>query len=307
MPVEKAGKIGQPTGKLAFIRNGDIWQMDVSGQNQDKVCAVGNADGKLTWSPDNRTIAFTRSGLVEYQSPDNLGGKHKLYDIFLCYLDSAYANNRNYWYRITNDLGNRGPEWQRDGKRLLFWKDMNANKVNSEAPNYQLCTMEPDGSTVVLLRKDWQNLNLNYLIAPTRNIHGDIAAVYLKEHRQVGAIVMPAGQYMPDMDSLLEVAETHQGIIAPTWSPNGKWLAYISNDLQKGGLYITTPDFKETYIISTPPAGTYMNTFAPSFSPDGKWITFSTTDGSIWIVDITGKGKRRLTGPGPDKAPVWSK
>ncbi len=307
LPAEKAGTIGKPAGKIAFIRNGDIWQMGADGQNQDKVCAAGNADGRLSWSPDNKTIVFTRSGLVEYRSPDMLGGKHKLYDIFLCYLDSAYSNNRNYWYRITNDLGNRGPEWQKDGKRILFWKDMNANKVNSEAPNYQLCTMEPDGSSVVLLRKDWQNLNLNYLIAPSMNSNGDVVAVYLKEHRQVGAIVMKSGNYMPEMDSLSDVAETHQGIIAPCWSPDGKWLAYISNDLQKGGLYLTTPDFKETYIISTPPVGTYMNTFAPSFSPDGKWITFSTTDGSIWIVDITGNGKRRLTGPGPDKAPAWSK
>ena len=139
------------------------------------------------------------------------------------------------------------------------------------------------------------------------NANGDVAAVYLNEQRQIGSIVMPAGKYMPEMDSLLTVAESHQGIIAPAWSPDGKWLAYISNDLQKGGLYITTPDFKEKYLVSAPPVGTYMNTFAPSFSPDGKWITFSTTDGSIWIVDITGKGKRRLTGPGPDKAPVWSK
>lgn len=307
LSAEQAGTINPPTGKIAFIRDGDIWQMDVNGQNQDKVCASGNADGRLSWSPDNKTIVFTRSGLVSYQSPDKLGGKHKLYDIFLCFIDSAYANNRNYWYRITNDLGNRGPEWQKDGKRILFWKDMNANKINADAPNYQLCTMEPDGSTVVLLRKDWQNLNFNYLIAPTLNAKGDIAAVYLNKSRQVGMVVLPADNYQPEMDSLLEVAETHKGMVAPTWSPDGKWIAYISNDLKKGGLYIATPDLSKSFLVSTAPVGTYMNTFSPSFSPDGKWITFSTTDGSIWIIDITGKGKLRLTGPGPDKAPAWSK
>ena len=307
MPAEKAGTINPATGKLAFIRNGDIWQMDVSGQNQDKVCASGNADGRLSWSSDNKTIVFTRSGLVNYSSPDNLGGKHKLYDIFVAYLDSAYANNRNYWYRLTNDLGNRGPEWQLGENRILFWKDMNANLINSESPNYQLCTMEPDGSTVVLLRKDWQRQVDDFLISPSINAKGDIAAVFLNKSRQVGLVILPAGHYQPNMDSLLEVAETRKGMIAPSWSPDGKWIAYISNDLKKGGLYITSPDFKENYIVSTPPVGTYMNTFSPSFSPDSKWITYSTTDGSIWIVDITGNGKRRLTGPGPDKAPAWSK
>ena len=307
MPAEKAGSIGPASGKIAFIRNGDIWQMDVSGQNQDKVCASLNADGRLSWAPDNKTITFTRSGLVNYSSPDNLGGKHKLYDLFICYLDSAYANNRNYWFRITNDLGNRGPEWQVSSNRIMFWKDMNANLINSEAPNYQICTMEPDGSNVELLRKDWQQFHEDYLISPSQNSNGDIAAVFLNKSRQVGLVVIPNGKIMSDLDSLLTEAEKHPGMVAPCWSPDNKWIAYISNDLKKGGLYITSPDFKENYIVSTPPVGTYMNTFSPSFSPDSKWLTYSTTDGSIWIVDIQGNGKRRLTGPGPDKAPTWSK
>jgi Tol biopolymer transport system component len=46
---------------------------------------------------------------------------------------------------------------------------------------------------------------------------------------------------------------------------------------------------------------------APSFSPNSKWLTFATTDGSIWTCDITGGNAKRLTGPGLDWAPAWSK
>ena len=307
LPADRAGTINKPTGQLALNRNGDIWVMDVDGQNQQMICASGNADGKLTWSPDNKIIAFTRSGKVNYQSPDNLGGQHKLYDIFLCYMDSAYANNRQFWYRISDGLGSRDPEWSRDGSHILYYKDMNANKIDAFAPNYQICTMEPDGSSVDLIRKDWQNFYESFLTAPTSNDRGDIATVFFNKQRPIGLVVIPANQYMADIDSLFRVAEKNHGIIAPSWSPDGQWIAYMSNNLQEGGLYIATPDLKEKYLVTAPPVGTYMYTVAPSWSPDSKWLTFSTTDGSIWIIDIMGGGARRLTGPGPDKSPAWSK
>jgi len=85
-------------------------------------------------------------------------------------------------------------------------------------------------------------------------------------------------------------------------------LAYVNNNLNEGGLYITTPDLKEKYLVFNPPLGNlYILPVAPSFSPDSKWLTFSTTDGSVWICDITGNGARRLSGPGLDKFPAWSK
>ncbi|MGH8015627.1 MAG: TolB family protein, partial [Candidatus Zixiibacteriota bacterium] len=95
--------------------------------------------------------------------------------------------------------------------------------------------------------------------------------------------------------------------VAPALSPDGKWLAYVLNDMNNPGIYIATPDFKEDYIVFMPPVGTSLHTIAPSFSPDSKWLTFSTTDGSIWISDITGGGARRLSGPGMDNFPSWSK
>ncbi|KAA3634541.1 MAG: hypothetical protein DWP97_06810 [Calditrichaeota bacterium] len=307
LPAAKAGTIGKATGKIAFIRNGDIWAMDATGQNQYKVCASGNADGRLSWSPDGKMIAFTRSGQVNYRSPDNLGGQHKLYDIFIAYLDSAYANNTQYWYRITSGLGSRDPEWAADGSKIVFWKDMNSNIVDAFAPQYQVMTIEPDGSSEVMLRKDWQSFYENFLTRPTMNANGDLAAVYFNKQNQLGLVVLSPSEYMADMDSLMATAERHKGMIAPAWSPDGKWIAYIDSDMTNSGLYIISADLKEKYIVAPPPVGTYMMTYPPSWSPDSKWMTFSTTDGSVWIVDITGNGLRRLTGPGPDKGPAWSK
>ena len=307
LPKDKAGTIGPLEGRLAFLRESNVWAMDVDGQNQEMICEVGNADGKLDWSPDNRSIVFTRKGYVDVKGPDYMGGHHKLYDLFIASLDSAYHNNRLWWIRLTSDMGSRDPEWSRDGSRIVFYKDLHANDVNADVPNYQVCTIAPDGNDLTVLRKDWANAGNEFMMNPSMNAAGDLAFVYFKETKPLGLATVPAGKYTLPMDSIESMATDNLNLVAPAWSPDGKWLAYVSNNMADAGLYIATPDLKERYLVAAPPVGTYLYTYPPSFSPDSKWLTFSTTDGSIWICDITGSDKRRITGPGLDKAPAWSK
>ncbi|MCK4460535.1 MAG: PD40 domain-containing protein [candidate division Zixibacteria bacterium] len=306
LPAEKAGTIGQPTGRIAFVRDKDIWVMNADGQNQDKICAAGNADGRPSWSPDGKLVMFTRSGKVVLKGPDNMGGKHKVYDLFIASLDSAYANKDYWWRRATNDLGSRDPDWVSPDK-VVFYKDINANDANAVTPNYQICTIEPEGGGFKPLRKDWANPGEQFLIAPSMNANGDIVCEYFEKVQRVGLAVIPAGRYMMPLDSIAEMAKQNTGLVAPAWSPDGKWIAYINNRMDDGGLYIATPDLKQKYLVTKPPVGTYLKPIRPSFSPDSKWLTFSTQDGSIWIIDITGNGARRLTGPGMDSSPAWSK
>jgi len=306
LPAEKAGTIGKPQGKIAFIREGNVWVMTPSGANQELISKSLNANGRLTWSPDGKKIAFTRSGNVNVQAPDNSGGLHKLYDLFVAYIDSAHANNLQFWYSLTGDMGSRGPEYTADGTRIIFWKDVNANNVNALQWNYQIYMMDSSGGHVEALRHDRQGID-SFLVAPSMNANGDIACVAHFNSRMQGLVVLPKEKFTMSMDSVTALALKNPNCVAPAWSPDGKWLAYVNNSLDDGSLYITTADLKEQYLVYTPPPAMGLYTVAPSFSPDSKWLTFSTTDGSIWICDITGNGARRLTGPGKDKFPAWSK
>ena len=317
LPASLAGTIPTtPSGKIAFIRDGDVWIMDADGANQQRIVEVKNADGRLSWAPDGRRVAFTRAGKVQWQEPENSGGEKRIYDVFIAYLDSAKAGNTLWWHRITMNLGGRDPEWSNDGRTIYFTQDMNANTVNAAFLNYQICTVTPDGTDFQILRKDWQKTR-DFLMAPTVGPNGDIAVTHLygdsaavKEQRGVkpqGFTIIPKSNYTKSYDSLRVMTRKMANCIAPQWSPDGKWIAYIKSDMKQSGVFITTPDLSRNYLVFSPPPGSELFTMTPSFSADSKWLTFSTNDGSVYICDITGNGVKRLTGPGNDKFPAWSK
>jgi len=310
LPPTMAGTIGQPTGQIAFMRDKNIWIMDAHGGHQMVVTEVGNADGRMSWSPDGKKIAFTRSGNVNMQGPDNLGGKHKIYDIFVAYVDSALNGKTLWWYRLTDQLGSRDPEWQSD-ETILFYRDMNAREADAFLPNYQICTMDSAGGHFEVLRPDWQNMT-EFLTSPTMSPSGEIAFVHLEKpsqgmFRPRGIAKLHRDRFLVSMDSVRSLSGKMEGFISPGFSPDGKWIAYLNNSMSEPGVYISPADFSARYLVFAPPPGTTLQSFAPSFSPDSKWLTFSTRDGSIWICDITGNGLKRLSGPGMDGAPAWSK
>ncbi len=306
-PSDSIIKIPTPSGQIAFIRSGNIWIMDADGTNQRMVCEVNNADGRLSWSPDNRQIVFTRSGLVDLKGPDMAGGRHKIYDLFLCSLDSADAGNTKYWTRLTEKLGARGPEWSSDGNRILFWNDMNADRISARGPNYQLCYVNLQDKQVELLRPNWQQTEELFLVTPTVNDSADLAFVFFDELRPGGLVVLSHEDIAISLDSIGSLAAKNQGLVAPSWSPDGQWLAAIGADSINVGLYILSPDLADKRLVKKMPDHTPIGTYPPSFSSDSKWLVFGTGDGSIWVCDTDGNSLRRLTKPGKDKAPCWSR
>ena len=94
--------------------------------------------------------------------------------------------------------------------------------------------------------------------------------------------------------------------ITPTWSPDGRSIAYSSYRRGQPNIFISNI-YQGTLEELTKAAG---NNFTPSWSPDGTRLCFaSTRDGNIelYVVNRDGSNLRRLTNnPGSDITPTWS-
>ncbi len=93
----------------------------------------------------------------------------------------------------------------------------------------------------------------------------------------------------------------------PVWSPDGKWIAYYSDESGEYQLHLRramTPEVKKIAIESQP-----SFYYEPSWSPDSKKLAFYDKRLNIWTVDIeTGKVSRVDTAYRFDDtpAPAWS-
>ena len=109
----------------------------------------------------------------------------------------------------------------------------------------------------------------------------------------------------------MTLVPTPHGAMAPTWSPDGRWIAYHSLGFA-GELYITSPDGSiSVQLTNSPEAET-----SPSWSPDSRRMVFgrwANDVGRLYVINVDGTGETLLTVPstvhGPfvyDDDPSWS-
>jgi len=72
----------------------------------------------------------------------------------------------------------------------------------------------------------------------------------------------------------------------PRWSPDGKWIAYISDSDGEEELYIISHDGKEKIRLTT---DGYCHRYQPAWSPDSKKLVFSDKELFLYYLDIESK------------------
>lgn len=84
----------------------------------------------------------------------------------------------------------------------------------------------------------------------------------------------------------------------PVWSPDGKYVAYISDETGEGEIYLREdkPNSDEIKITSENKAYLYQ----PVWSPDSKKLLFSDASLNLWYVDISNREKVLI-----DRDSVW--
>ncbi len=103
------------------------------------------------------------------------------------------------------------------------------------------------------------------------------------------------------------VLQSDQPIMSPAWSPDGKWLAYVSFENKRSTVYVQQVSTGQRQLVS---ARAGVNN-APSWSPDGRRLalTLGGTNGNldIYVLDLSSQQLTRLTDdPSIDTEPIWA-
>lgn len=97
--------------------------------------------------------------------------------------------------------------------------------------------------------------------------------------------------------------------ILPTWSPDGRTLAYVSYRQGSPAIFLAQIYEGRSTPNVTGEKGNGQS-FAPAFSPDGKKLAFASNRSGnmeVWSANANGTGARMLTSsPASDTAPCWS-
>jgi len=97
----------------------------------------------------------------------------------------------------------------------------------------------------------------------------------------------------------------------PAWSPDGKWIAYFSDESGEYALHLRQQDGLgevKKFTLGNPPSFYY----SPIWSPNSKMIVYSDKRLNLWYLDIEGGKPVHIDtnpydqGPGSGFDPVWS-
>ena len=217
------------------ILRGEIYVMNADGTNPINLTqSVDRPDGRSSWSPDGKQIAFTSAELL---NEDTLANSN------IWVMNADGGNPRN----ITNhDVLDQTPDWSPDGIRIAF-------SSNREG-NWEIYVMNTDGTNPINLT--------NHLAKdgrPDWSPDGNRIAFSSDRDNNLEIYLMNADGTNP-INLTQHLAEDNRS----SWSPDGTRIAFESNRDENWEIYVMEADGANPINITQHPGRDYSPSWGPA-------------------------------------------
>jgi serine/threonine-protein kinase len=254
----------------------------------------GGQNVSIYWMDSEGNFTPLRETPGNYHNPAfSLDGKRLALQIFdgRRYDIWVYELERNNLTRLTfNGEANTNPLWTPDGQRIVYSSQEKGGAFNlwwiraDGAGDAQRLTESKSPQYAGSWRPDGKVLAIQQINPDTGN---DIMTLPIEGNEKSG---WKPGEPKPFVNSPFEEMN-------PAFSPDGRWLAYRSNESGNSEVYVRPfPGPGGKWQISTGGGG------YPKWSRNGKELFYGTPDFKIMVVSYTAFGDSLHT----DKPQLWS-
>jgi Tol biopolymer transport system component len=221
-------------GKLAFVKDMDIWTANADGSNLKRLTTAPGLDLSPSWSPDGTKIAFSsnRDGDMEIfvmnadgsnerqLTFDEVGddrhaswtpdGQHLFYDKFFNVIYEINIDGGGGQQFIRNDAADAAVS--SDGSKLVFVDQI----------DFGLYTMNPDGTGVEFITNPGGGGTLDPEWSPDG---ANLAFVCAPDPPHATNDLCTSRSDGTGVNHIVNTSDRNE--FSPTWSPNGKKIAFI--------------------------------------------------------------------------------
>jgi Tol biopolymer transport system component len=278
-----------PDGQSIVYAPGAVLLQRTNGGAPDTL-ARADEPNSLSWSPDGSRIAYVESNgaFVSISAFGNIAPSA----IHVVAVDGGADVAVT-----TGEFQNASPAWSSDGRSLLFLS-------NRDGPRdlYRV-HLARSGEPADRPERITTGLNAHSIAISTDG--KSLAYSVLTLQANIWSIRLPPRGSVSVAEAE-PVTRGNQIVEAANVSPDGRWLAFDSDQSGNADIYRLALAGGETEQLTTDPA----DDFAPAWSPDGSELAFhSFRNGTrdLFVMPAGGGAAHQVTsGPASDRFPRWS-